>query len=122
MRSTRANSPKNWSHFKKPMLFREYVELLYQAYLQDKGYLQTLRDKIKSSAFNQDQMSDPAFENWKDIKPDDSSTYHQSRWKYHPHPMDPQTGVFVFEQQQKVKRQVEIIKDCIKRRRGSNDS
>ena len=99
------------------MLFREYVELLYQAYLQDKGYLQTLRDKIKSRTFNQDQMSDPAFENWTEIKPGDPSTYHQARWKYHPHPMDPQTGVYVFEDYQKVKRQVEIIKDCIRRKR-----
>mgnify|MGYP007096428666 CR=1 FL=1 len=104
------------------MLFREYVELLYQAYLQDKGYLQTLRDKIKSSAFNQDQMSDPAFENWRDINPGDPSTYHQSRWKYHPHPMDPQSGIYVFEQQQKVKRQVEIIKASVRRRRGRNES
>ena len=99
------------------MQFREYVELLYQAYLLDKGYLQTLRDKIKSSAFNQDQMSDAAFEHWREIKPDDPSTFQQSRWTYHPHPMDPQTGIYVFEDHQKVKRQVENIKDSIRRKR-----
>ena len=58
------------------MLFRDYVELLYQAYLQDKGYLQTLRDKIKSQEFSKDQMYDPAFENWNEIRHEDPSTYH----------------------------------------------
>jgi len=53
------------------MLFRDYVELLYQAYLQDKGYLQTLRDKIKSQEFSKDQMYDPAFENWNEIRHED---------------------------------------------------
>lgn len=99
------------------MLFREYVELLYQAYLQDKGYLQTLRDKIKSKEFNQEQMYDPAFENWNEIKHDDPTTYHQARWKYHPNPVDPQAGVFVFEEDQKARRQLGIIKDCARRKR-----
>ena len=99
------------------MLFREYVELLYQAYLQDKGYLQTLRDKIRSEEFNQDQMYDPAFENWKEIKHEDPATYHQARWTYYPSPVDPQAGVFVFEEDQKLKRQLEMIKDCTRRNR-----
>ena len=99
------------------MLFREYVELLYQAYLQDKGYLQTLREKIGSEEFNQDQMYDPAFENWKEIKHGDPSTYHQSRWKYYPNPIDPQDGVFVFEEHQRLKQQLEMIKDCARRKR-----
>ena len=55
------------------MLFRDYVELLYQAYLQDKGYLQTLRDKIKSQEFSKDQMYDPVFENWNEIRHEDPS-------------------------------------------------
>ena len=38
------------------MLFREYVELLYQAYLEDRGYLRKLRDIIKSEEFNKDQI------------------------------------------------------------------
>ena len=99
------------------MLFRDYIELLYQAYLQDKGYLQTLRDKIKSQEFSKDQMYDPAFENWNEIRHEDPSTYHQARWKYHPNPIDPEAGVFVFEEDLKLKEQWAIIKDCARRKR-----
>ena len=98
------------------MLFREYVELLYQAYLHDKGYLQTLSDKIKSEEFNQDQMYDPAFENWKEIKHEDPSTYHQAKWKYHPNPVDPQSGVYVFKEDERIKSKVQTIKDCARRK------
>jgi len=97
------------------MLFRDYVELLYQAYLQDKGYLQTLRDKIKSQEFSKDQMYDPAFENWNEIRYEDPSTCHQAKWRYHPNTLNPEVGVFVFEE--KSKKQWEIIKDCARRKR-----
>lgn len=61
------------------MLFREYVELLYQAYLEDRGYLQKLRDRIQSEEFNKDQMYDPSFECFKSIDPSDPDTYHGNR-------------------------------------------
>ena len=99
------------------MLFRDYVELLYQAYLQDKGYLQTLRDKIKSQEFSKDQMYDPAFENWDEIRHEDPSTNHQARWNYHPNPVNPEAGVFVFEEDLKSKEQWKIIKDSARRKR-----
>ncbi|GCE65686.1 hypothetical protein OMCYN_01632 [cyanobiont of Ornithocercus magnificus] len=98
------------------MLFRDYVELLYQAYLQDKGYLQTLRDMIRSQEFSKDQIYNPAFENWEDIRHEDPSTHHQGRWKYHPNPINPEAGVFVFEEVQKSKKQWGIIKDCVRRK------
>jgi hypothetical protein len=29
------------------ILYKEYLEILWQAYLEDRGYLQILRDKIQ---------------------------------------------------------------------------
>lgn len=72
------------------MLFRDYVELLYQAYLHDKGYLQTLRGKIKSEEWNKTQMYDPAFTDWESIIPADPESHHGNRIKYRPNPYDPQ--------------------------------
>ena len=36
------------------MTFSEYVELLYKAYLLDRGVLTKLRDKVKDGTFLQD--------------------------------------------------------------------
>ena len=99
------------------MLFRDYVELLYQAYLQDKKYLSTLRDKIKSKEFNKDQMYDPAFEDWKSIDPRDPETHHGNRIKFHPSPHDPQQGVITYESCNDDKEKLRIIKECLSRRR-----
>jgi hypothetical protein len=91
------------------MLFRDYVELLYQAYLQDKGYIETLRKKIQSEEFNKEQLYDPAFQNWKQINPADRDTSRQ-RVKYHPSPVDPQQGVYVYEDSDALRHKVEIVK------------
>jgi hypothetical protein len=99
------------------MTFREYVELLYQAYLQDKGYLQTLRDKIKSEEFNRDQMYDSAFENCKSIDPRRVDRTELPRWKYHPNPIDPQTGVYVYEDTNRARENWRVIKNSISKRR-----
>lgn len=106
-------------HFKrgrKMMLFREYVELLYQAYLQDHGYLQTLRDKIKTEEFNKEQMYDPAFEGARSLNPFRNRD-ENPKLKYHPHPQDPQSGVFVYEDQEKARENWRIIKKVINRRK-----
>ena len=103
------------------MLFRDYVELLYQAYLQDKEYLQTLRDKIQKDKFNSDSIFDPAFENWKSIDPRSAEKGDLPRWKYHPNPLDPETGVYVYENSSKAKEHWRIIKEVMsKRKRNDN--
>ena len=104
------------------MLFRDYVELLYQAYLQDKGYLQTLRDKIQSEEFNKDQMyDDQVFGNWNSIDPRRVEKGELPRWKYHPNPIDPETGVYVYESRLKAKEHWRIIKEVMsKRKRNDN--
>ena len=99
------------------MLFRDYVELLYQAYLQDKGYIQSIREKIQSEQFNKDQMYDPAFENWKSIDPRRVEKGELPRWKYHPNPIDPETGVYVYEDRQKAKENWRVVKECLNKRR-----
>jgi hypothetical protein len=99
------------------MLFRDYVELLYQFFLQDKKYIETLRDKIKSDEFNKDQMYDPAFENWKSIDPRRVEKGELPRWKYHPNPIDPETGVYVYEDRQKAKENWRVVKECLNKRR-----
>ena len=103
------------------MLFRDYVELLYQAYLQDKGYLQTLRDKIQKDKFNSDSIYDPAFENWRSINPRRVEKGELPRWKYHPNLLDPETGVYVYENMIKAKENWRIIKEVMsKRNRNDN--
>ena len=99
------------------MLFRDYIELLWQCYLQDSGYLQTLRDKIKSEEFNKDQMYDPAFEDWKSINPANPETHHGNRIKFHPSPLDPQQGVYTYEQKEEARRRLRVIRECLQRGR-----
>jgi hypothetical protein len=100
------------------MLFRDYVELLYQAYLQDKGFLQTLRDKIKSDEFNKDEMYDPAFDDWKSIDPRNPETHHRNRIKFHSvNPYDPEQGVYTYEDRQDAREKLRIIRECLSRRR-----
>ena len=103
------------------MLFRGYVELLYQAYLEDREYLQKLRDKIRSEEFNKDQMYSPEFEDWKSIDPRNPDTHHGNRINFHPSPHDPQQGVYTFEDQLRARKTLAIIRECIKSRRGHND-
>jgi hypothetical protein len=101
------------------MLFRDYIELLYQAYLQDKGYLQTLRDKIKSEEFNKDQMYDPAFvDAWKSIDPTNPETHHSNRIKFHRNNIyDPQQGIYTYEHHQDAREKLRVIRECLSRRR-----
>ena len=46
------------------MVFRDYVQLLYKAYLEDQGVISKLRDKVKDSSYLQDLDDDPGFDNW----------------------------------------------------------
>ena len=46
------------------MVFRDYVQLLYKAYLEDQGVISKLRDKVKDPSYLQDLDDDPGFDNW----------------------------------------------------------
>jgi len=98
------------------MIFRDYVELLYQAFLQDKGYIETLREKIRSEEFNKDQMYDTAFQNWKSINPSDPDSYRQ-KVRYYPNEVDPQQGVYIYEDRAKAREDLKLIRRCLKRRK-----
>jgi hypothetical protein len=99
------------------ILYKEYLEILWQAYLEDRGYLQKLRDKIRSEEFNKDQMYDPAFEDWKSIDPRNPETYHGSRIKFHPSPHNPQQGVITYESRKEDREKLRIIRECLQRGR-----
>ena len=100
------------------MLFREYIEILWQCYLQDASYLQTLRDKIKAEEFNKDQMYDPAFEDWKSIDPRNPDTHHGNRMKFHRTNIhDPQQGIYTYEERQDAREKVRVIRECLQRGR-----
>ena len=89
--------------------------------MEDKGYLQKLRDRIRSEEFNKDQMYDPSFEDWKSIDPRNPDTYHGNRIKFHPSPYDPQQGVYTFEEREKARKILKLIKESIRQRQRHND-
>jgi hypothetical protein len=99
------------------MLFRDYIEILWQSYLEDRGYLQKLRDKIRSEEFNKDQMYDPAFEGWESIDPRNPETHHGNRMKFHPNPHDPQQGVITYESREESREKLRVIRECLQRGR-----
>ena len=78
------------------MLFRDYIEILWQAYLEDRGYLQKLRDRIQSEEFTKDSLFSPELEDFKSINPVNPETHHGNRIKFHPSPLDPQQGIYTY--------------------------
>ena len=99
------------------MLFRDYVELLYQAFLEDKNYIIKLRDKIKSEDFLRDVESDPAFDDWKSIDPTNPETHHGNRMKFHPNPYDPQSGFYTYESSKDAREKLRVIRECLQKGR-----
>ena len=100
------------------MLFRDYIEILWQCFIHDAGYLQTLRDKIKSEEWNKEQMYDPAFEDWKSIDPRNPETYHGNRMKFHPTSShNPQQGIYTYESREEAREKLRVIRECLSRRR-----
>ena len=101
------------------MVFREFCDLLYAAYLEDKNYIQKLRDRIKSEEFQKDVMYDTAYLNYMSINPRDPSTY-QHKVKYIPHELDPEQGIFVYDHKIRDQENWRVIKDCINKRRRND--
>jgi len=96
------------------MTFSEYVELLYKAYLLDRGVLTKLRDKMKDGSYLQDLEDDPEMQNWNQINPRSIDPRKQGRSKYYPNRLNPQEGVRVFESREK--KAVKKVLDLYKRR------
>ena len=96
------------------MTFREYIELLYKAYLLDRGVLTKLRDKMKDGSYLQDLEDDPEMQNWNQINPRSIDPRKQGRSKYYPNRLNPQEGVRVFESREK--KAVKKVMGLIKRR------
>ena len=96
------------------MTFREYIELLYKAYLLDRGVLTKLRDKVKDGTFLQDLEDDPEMQNWNQINPRSIDPRKQGRSKYYPNQFNPQEGVRVFESREK--KAVNMVMKCYDRK------
>ena len=99
------------------MLFRDYIEILWQAYFEDRGYLQKLRDRIQSEKFTKDSLFSPEFEDWKGIDPRNPETHHGNRTKFHPSPINPQQGVITYESREESREKLRVIRECLSRRR-----
>ena len=103
------------------MLFRDYITLLYRAYLDDRGILKTLRDKLKDGSYLQDLEDDPDLQDWKEINPRAIDPRRQGRSKYYPNTYNPQEGVRVFESlQSKNPKALKKIKEIVRKRNSRN--
>ncbi len=99
------------------MLFRDYVELLYKAYLEDRKIIQALRDKLKDGSYLQDLEDDPGLDDWQQINPRAIDPRQTSKSKYYPNLYNPQEGVRVFESiQSKNPKALKKIKEIVKKR------
>ena len=49
--------------------YSDFIKTLYKAYLEDRGIIKTLRDKIKDGSYIQDLEDDPELQNWDQINP-----------------------------------------------------
>jgi len=103
------------------MLFRDFVELLYRAYLEDKGILNALRDKLKDGSYLQDLEDDPELQDWQQINPRAIDPRRSGRSKYYPNTYNPQEGVRVFESlQSKNPKALKKIREIVKKRNSRN--
>jgi hypothetical protein len=103
------------------MIFSEYITLLYAAFLEDKGYIETLRNKIKSEEFNRSQMYDPVFHDITSIDPRRLDTFRHKRAKFFPNPFNPESGVYTYENKQNNRETLRIIRECHQRRRDRDN-
>ena len=96
------------------MTFRDYVELLYKAYLEDPKIIKRLRDKMQDGSYLKDLEDDAGLQDWENINPRAIDPRQRGKSKFYPNPVDPQQGVRVFESRNK--RAVKKIMDAVKRR------
>lgn len=94
--------------------YSDFVKTLYKAYLEDRGIIKKLRDKIKDGSYLKDLEDDPELQNWDQINPRAIDPRKYGRSKYYPNPHNPQEGVRVYES--KNHKVVRKILDAVKRR------
>ena len=99
------------------MIFSEYVKLLYSAFMEDKGYLETLGKKIRSEEFNRDEIFDPVFQDALSIDPRNLDTFKHTRAKFFPNPYNPESGMITYEERQKARERLRVIKECRQKRK-----
>ena len=99
------------------MPFKNYVELLYRAYLENEKIIQRLREKLQDIDYLKRLEGDPEFQDWDQINPRDLDPRKRSRSKYYPHLLDLQQGVRVFEGSKKA---VNKIREIIKKRQKND--
>ena len=100
------------------MPFKDYVELLYRAYLEDEEIIQRLREKLQDSDYLKRLDGDPDFQDWNQVNPTDIDPRKRSRSKYHPHLLDLQQGVRVFETSKY--KAMNKVREIIKRRQKND--
>ena len=100
------------------MPFKDYVELLYRAYLEDEEILQRLREKLQDTDYLKGLDGDPEYQDWNQVNPRDIDPRKQSRGKYHPHLLDLQEGVRVFEISKH--KAMNKVREIIKRRKRND--
>ena len=98
----------------KEMLYRDFQELLYRAYLEDRKIIQRLRDKLKDPDYISDLENDPEIQDWQNINPRAIDPRKQGRSKYYPNPYDPLQGVRVYEE--KNPKAMKKLREIIDRR------
>ena len=96
--------------------YSDFIKTLYKAYLEDRGIIKKLRDKIKDGSYLKDLDDDPDLQDWQHINPGAIDPRRHSRSKYYPNPHNPQEGVRVFES--KNKKAARKILEAVKRRGG----
>lgn len=90
--------------------------LLYRAYLEDRGVIKRLRDKLQDSSYLDDLENDPELSNWQNADLSSIDPRKRQKSKYYPSSYDPQQGVRVYEQKQysiekqKAKHILELVK------------
>jgi len=101
--------------------YSDFVKTLYKAYLEDRGIIKTLRDKIKDGSYLQDLEDDPELQNWDQINPRAIDPRQRGRSKYYPNPHNPQEGIRVFESRRRkaVKKVMEYYER--KKRNGTKE-
>ena len=94
--------------------YSDFVKTLYKAYLEDRGIIKTLRDKIKDGSYIQDLEDDPELQNWDQINPRAIDPRKHGRSKYYPNPHNPQEGIRVFESRKR--KAVKKVMECYDRK------
>ena len=79
------------------MLFRDYIELLFKAYLEDRKLIDQLRQRVKTPDYiaHIDELG--ASLEWKQLLPLELRNSTTVKTRYFPNKLNPQEGIRVFE-------------------------